>query len=758
MRFQCPGCGSLVAVENSDMGTMVQCGSCSKIVNVPSARVCKGALVGDFIIEQELGRGGMGVVYKAHQISLDRPAALKVLSDAYANNAEFVVGFIKEARAAAKLNHPHIVQAYAVGEDEGVFYLAMEYIDGETMKGVLKREKMIPVIQAINIIQQIAEALSSAWNEQKLIHRDIKPDNIMLTSNGRAKLADLGLARTAGDIDDSEDDEVMGTPQYICPEHLTGAPMDVRSDIYSLGATFFHFVTGRFPFEGKTGAEIAQKHITDPLPPPDQVNPELPSCVARIIEKMMAKNPLMRYQEADALVDDLREARKIVESGGKGQMRLKGGVSGSKTSMNKRVTQTGSTGKKTGMVPPVDSALIDEMEEDAPRSKKTAIIIGAIAAAVVLIGGGVAGVMMLSGDSQESAKKPVAKKQVKKEPTTSPMTKKMNEILAYADVNKKDVAGVRLRCEEFLNTFEGPKIKAEEELFVELIDLYSRADELLLRDVREGKAEEFAKTRDAENEKLEKEAERLKKQEEARIAREKAQKAELERRARIAEENKRIAQQMNKRLPAERAELAEKIFEACMHEKFKTAIKAVENWKSDSLDQIKKQYPNYAPYLNGYYAVANFLIATLNDLEEINDTAFAGKDKLEGVKIRIGGKRAEIMKVEKGRVFYKTGSIGAAKKIDDLPAYVRMDMVEAAAKKLDKASRLHFYYLLTGDIARARETAKDLSPEAKRESDQLFRFFSGYLNKVWNSLPDRQKKYLREKCANDPLFKHIVKR
>ena len=285
MRFQCPGCGSLVAVENSDMGTMVQCGSCSKIVNVPSSRVCKGALVGDFIIEQELGRGGMGVVYKAHQISLDRPAALKVLSDAYANNAEFVVGFIKEARAAAKLNHPHIVQAYAVGEDEGVFYLAMEYIDGETMKGVLKREKMIPVIQAINIIQQIAEALSSAWNEQKLIHRDIKPDNIMLTSNGRAKLADLGLARTAGDIDDSEDDEVMGTPQYICPEHLTGAPMDVRSDIYSLGATFFHFVTGRFPFEGKTGAEIAQKHITDPLPPPDQVNPELPSCVARIIEK-----------------------------------------------------------------------------------------------------------------------------------------------------------------------------------------------------------------------------------------------------------------------------------------------------------------------------------------------------------------------------------------------------------------------------------------------------------------------------------------
>ena len=159
MRFQCPECGGIVSVDNSDLGTMVQCGHCSKIVTVPPSRVSPGCLVGDFIIKSEIGRGGMGVVYLAHQISLDRPAALKVLADQYANNAEFVVGFIKEARAAAKLNHPHIVQAYAVGEDEGIFYFAMENIDGETMKSVLKREKIIPVGQALNILQQIAEAL-----------------------------------------------------------------------------------------------------------------------------------------------------------------------------------------------------------------------------------------------------------------------------------------------------------------------------------------------------------------------------------------------------------------------------------------------------------------------------------------------------------------------------------------------------------------------------------------------------------------------
>ena len=292
------------------MGTDVQCGHCGVQVTVPTSRVASGAVIGDFIILREIGRGGMGIVYLAHQISLDRPAGLKILAENYANNAEFVVGFIKEARAAAKLNHPNIVQAYAVGEDEGIFYFAMEYIDGETMKNVLKRDHVIPIDQAISIIQQISEALDYAWKEQKLIHRDIKPDNIMLTSNGRAKLADLGLAKVAGEIDDSEDDEVMGTPQYISPEHLTGAPMDSRSDIYSLGATFYHFITGRFPYEGSTASEIAQQHLFGTLVPPDKINPDIPEALSRIVVKMMAKDPALRYQDAAELADDLRLVRR----------------------------------------------------------------------------------------------------------------------------------------------------------------------------------------------------------------------------------------------------------------------------------------------------------------------------------------------------------------------------------------------------------------------------------------------------------------
>ena len=194
MRFQCPFCRGVVSAEDKQMGQDVQCGHCDEIVSVPNARLATGSVIGDFALLEELGRGGMGVVYLAHQISLDRPAALKILQDSFANNAEFVVNFIKEARSAAKLNHPHIVQAYAVGEDEGIFYYAMEYINGDTMKDVLKREKIIPIDQAVTIIQQIAEALDCAWKEQKLIHRDIKPDNIILAKNNRAKLADLGLS------------------------------------------------------------------------------------------------------------------------------------------------------------------------------------------------------------------------------------------------------------------------------------------------------------------------------------------------------------------------------------------------------------------------------------------------------------------------------------------------------------------------------------------------------------------------------------
>jgi serine/threonine protein kinase len=306
MRFECPVCKKLVSIKEGELGIGVICPHCTHSVKVPDSKLSDGFVVADFIIRDEIGHGGMGVVYSAHQISLDRPSAVKVLNQKYAKDFEFVANFVKEARAAARLNHPNIVQAYAVGADADIFYFAMEFVDGETMKQILKREKIIPTDKAMSIIQEISEALNYGWQEQKMIHCDIKPDNIMITSKGIAKLADLGLARRAEDTQD-DDDEVLGTPQYISPEQLTGDKLDIRTDIFSLGATLYQFVTARLPFEGNSLNEIARKRLThDPIPP-NKINKGIPDAVNQIIMKMLKRNPNERYQDCIELLSDLKK-------------------------------------------------------------------------------------------------------------------------------------------------------------------------------------------------------------------------------------------------------------------------------------------------------------------------------------------------------------------------------------------------------------------------------------------------------------------
>ncbi len=306
MRFQCPHCQTIVSIDDSECGHPVGCGNCGGVANVPDSRFSPGAVINDFVIRQVIGHGGMGQVYLAHQISLDRPVALKVLMEQFSSDREFILDFVKEARAAARLNHPNIVQSYAVGEEDGIYFFAMEYVEGETLTQLLQREKRLSIERGINIVQQIAEALDFAWKHQQLVHRDVKPDNIMMTARGVAKLADLGLARAAGELlEDLQEDEVMGTPQYICPEQLLGQPMDTRGDIYSLGATFYQMVTGKFPYEGKSPAEIARKHLQDPLLPPHEASDAVPEAVSWVIQKMMAKKAEDRYPDAAPLVVDL---------------------------------------------------------------------------------------------------------------------------------------------------------------------------------------------------------------------------------------------------------------------------------------------------------------------------------------------------------------------------------------------------------------------------------------------------------------------
>jgi len=180
----------------------------------------------------------------------------------------------------------------------------MEYVEGKSVKNVLEEAGSIPWKLSMNIIQQVGEALDYAWKQAQIVHRDIKPDNIMLTTRGSAKLADLGLARVGGEAP-GEDDEFVGTPQYISPEAVLGEPIDCRSDIYSLGATLFHMICGRFPFEGRTIAEIARKHLSEPTPDVRQLQADVPEEVVRIINKMMEKKPEDRYKDAEEMLTDI---------------------------------------------------------------------------------------------------------------------------------------------------------------------------------------------------------------------------------------------------------------------------------------------------------------------------------------------------------------------------------------------------------------------------------------------------------------------
>jgi serine/threonine-protein kinase len=259
----------------------------------------------------KLGKGAMAVVYKAKQISLDRVVAIKVLPKRFSENPEYVKRFYQEGRAAAKLNHNNIVQAIDVGEAGGYHYFVMEYVEGKTLYEDLSAGRVFSEQEALDIVIQIAQALKHA-HSMGLIHRDIKPKNIMINQEGVVKLADMGLARETTDIEaaQSEAGKAYGTPYYIAPEQIRGEiDIDGRADIYGLGATFYHLVTGRVPFMADEPAEVMRKHLREELVPPDHINTSLSAGVSEVIELMMAKRRDNRYSNADELLADLEAIR-----------------------------------------------------------------------------------------------------------------------------------------------------------------------------------------------------------------------------------------------------------------------------------------------------------------------------------------------------------------------------------------------------------------------------------------------------------------
>ncbi len=255
-----------------------------------------------------IGAGAMATVFKARQLSLDRTVAIKVLPQKFMSDPQFVERFYAEGRAAAKLNHPNIVQAIDVGQAGDHHYFVMEFVEGHTVYDALSKQGPYEETEALQIIIAVADALQHA-HTHGFMHRDVKPKNIMITKAGVAKLADMGLAREISDKQaaQAEAGKAYGTPYYIAPEQIRGdVDIDFRADIYGLGATFYHMVTGKVPFDGPNPSAVMHKHLKEPLVPPDHLNDQLSTGVSEIIEVMMAKDRDERYDNTAGLLADLR--------------------------------------------------------------------------------------------------------------------------------------------------------------------------------------------------------------------------------------------------------------------------------------------------------------------------------------------------------------------------------------------------------------------------------------------------------------------
>jgi serine/threonine-protein kinase len=271
-----------------------------------------GQTLGDFRLLRKLGQGGMGQVYLAEQLSLKRKVAIKLLRPDLAANARALERFKLEAEAVARATHANIVQVYFIGEAQGHHYMALEYVEGRNLRDYLARKGPPEVLLALSIMRQVAAALQRA-GELGIIHRDIKPDNILLTRKGEAKVADFGLSRclegeqpalhlTASGV-------TMGTPLYMSPEQVEGKPVDPRTDIYSFGVTCYHMLSGQPPFRGSTAFEVALQHVRDEPAPLGSVRPDLPPELCAVVHKMMAKHPDQRYQIGRELLKDLVRVR-----------------------------------------------------------------------------------------------------------------------------------------------------------------------------------------------------------------------------------------------------------------------------------------------------------------------------------------------------------------------------------------------------------------------------------------------------------------
>ncbi len=275
--------------------------------------------LGEFRILRTLGSGGMAQVYLAEQTSLKRNVAIKVMRSDFGSDDTHRKRFEHEARAAAGLNHPNIVQVFAVGEEENIQYIAQEYVQGANLRQYLQKKKPPTAHVAMHLMKQVSSALHAA-HQAGIVHRDIKPENIMVTRRMVAKVTDFGLAQlTLGGerVNLTQMGVTMGTPLYMSPEQVNGASVDARSDLYSMGVTFYHLLSGSPPFRAATAFALAYKHLNEDAPPLQDLRPDLPPSLINVVHRLMSKDPAERFQDARAVLTELKRIEKSGETGGR---------------------------------------------------------------------------------------------------------------------------------------------------------------------------------------------------------------------------------------------------------------------------------------------------------------------------------------------------------------------------------------------------------------------------------------------------------
>ena len=271
-----------------------------------------GKTLGNYRVVEQLGRGGMAAVYKAYQPSLERYVAIKVIHEQLvAQDEQFFKRFHREAKVVASLHHPNIVPVFDFGVEGDIPYMVMEYLEGRSLKAELRelsgRGETLSPQEILRIVSDVAGAVDYAYR-QGIVHHDLKPDNVMLTTKGETILTDFGIAKIAGGTQVTMSGAVMGTPTYMSPKQGTGERGDQRSDVYSLGVILYEMVTGRVPFEADTPLAVILKHISDPLPLPRSLNPGIPERVEQVILKALAKAPEDRFQSTALMARALQQA------------------------------------------------------------------------------------------------------------------------------------------------------------------------------------------------------------------------------------------------------------------------------------------------------------------------------------------------------------------------------------------------------------------------------------------------------------------